>query len=85
MWNAGAMTVHRITFVGPAALAVGVATELADADAIDLTSSARPTAVDDTTVRLDLSVEGSIEDVRRAVARIDADLPRGASIEITGS
>jgi hypothetical protein len=82
MWNAGAVTVYRIRFEGPAALAVGVATALADADGVELTSSAQPAILDANTVELNVSVEGARDAVATAVARIDDTLPDGASIEI---
>ena len=47
VWNAGAVTVHRIRYTGPPALAVGVATLLADADGVDMISSHQPLLVDD--------------------------------------
>lgn len=76
------MTVHRIRFQGPAAIAVHAATDLADADGVDLLSSEQPSRVDEYTVGLEVSVEGSRDDVAAAVARIGADLPAGASIAI---
>jgi hypothetical protein len=84
VWNARAVTTYRIRFEGPAALVVGVATELADADGVELTSSAQPSKLDDHRVELDVSVEGERADVAAAVASIDSGLPRGASIEIIG-
>jgi hypothetical protein len=82
MWNAGAVTVYRIRFEGPAALAVGVATALADADGVELTSSAKPSTLDENTVELNVSVEGARNAVVVAVANISDELPDGASIEI---
>ena len=79
------MTVHHIRFEGPAALAVRVATALADADGVDLTSSAAPTALDAGRVRLDVTVTGTDSDVARAVTAIEDDLPRGASLAVTES
>jgi hypothetical protein len=61
---------------------VGVATTLADADGVDLTSSSQPSIVDANTVELNFSVEGAHNDVAVAVSTISNDLPRGASIEI---
>ena len=78
------MTVHTIRFEGPAALAVRVATALADADGVDLTSSATPAVLDADTVELSLTAEGTQDDIAGAVADIKAGLPRGASIEIIG-
>lgn len=82
MWDAGAVTVYRIRFEGPAALAVGVATSLADADGVELTSSAQPSILDENTVELTVSVDGTRDAVAIAVSRIDDTLPDGASIEI---
>jgi hypothetical protein len=76
------VTVYKIRFEGPAALAVGVATALADADGVDLTSSSQPSAIDANTVQLTFAVDGAHDDVAGAVSAISDDLPRGASIEI---
>ena len=82
VWNAGAVTVYRIRFEGPAALAVRVATALADADGVELTSSKRPSILDENTVELDVSVDGTRDAVAAAVSSIRDELPDGASIEI---
>ncbi len=79
--DAGAVNVHRIRFEGPTALAVGVATALADADGVDLTSSASPTALGDGAVALEMVVEATDDDAAAAVDAIRRDLPAGASIE----
>ena len=76
------MTVYKIRFEGPAAIAVGVATALADADGVDLTSSSQPAILDENTVELHLTVEGARESVVDAVAGIRDGLPDAASIEI---
>ncbi len=76
------MTVYRIRFEGPAALAVRVATALADADGVELTSSKRPSILDENTVELDVSVDGTRDAVAAAVSSIRDELPDGASIEI---
>jgi hypothetical protein len=76
------VTEYRIRFEGPAALVVRVATALADADGIDLTSSGQPSIIDENSVALDLSVEGTRAAVSAAVADIDDGLPDGASIEL---
>jgi hypothetical protein len=57
VWDAVAVTVYRIRFEGPAALAVRVATGLADADGVELTSSEQPSILDESTVELDVAVE----------------------------
>lgn len=77
-----AVTVYRITFEGPAALALRVATALADADGVELTSSEPPSVVDVDTVKLGLAVEGAPDSVTDALADIRDGLPAGASIEV---
>ena len=77
-----AVTVYRIVFEGPASLAIGVATALADADGVELISSEPPAVVDADTVRLGLAVEGTGEAVTDAVANIRDGLRGGASIEV---
>lgn len=79
------MTVYRIRFEGPTALAVGIATELADADGVELTSSAKPSILDANTVELTVSVEGTHDHVAAAISSISRRLPDGASIDITGN
>jgi hypothetical protein len=70
-------------FEGPAALAVSVATALADADQVELISSEPPSVVDAATVRLGLRVEGPSEAVIDAVAGVRTGLPAGASIDLS--
>ena len=82
MWNAGAVTVYRIRLAGPAGLVVRLATELANADGVELTSSEQRSIVDANSVELGVSVEGSHVDVTRAVSSIRDELPKGSSIEI---
>ena len=82
MCDAGAVTVYRIRFEGPAALAVRVATALADADGVELTSSEQPSILDDHTVELNLSVDATQDAVAAAVAAINDELPDGASIAL---
>ena len=77
------MTVYKVRFAGPAALAVGVATALADADGVELISSKPPSILGEGTVELDVSVAGTRTAVAVAVANIGDGLPDGASIEIT--
>lgn len=76
------MTAFRVRFEGPAALAVGVLTALADADGVELVSSEPPSNRGANTVRLDVAVEGTGEDVAAAVASIRDGLPEGESLEI---
>jgi hypothetical protein len=79
--DAGAVTHFRIRFEGPAALAVSVATALADADGVELTSSEQPSILDKNTVELNVSVEGKRGAVTAAVSGIRDGLPAGASID----
>lgn len=76
------MTVYRIRFEGPAALAVRVATALADADGVELTSSEQPSVLDEGTVELNVTVKGTRDAVAAAVSSVRGGLPDGASIEI---
>ena len=76
------MTIFRIRFEGPAALAVQVATALADADGVELTSSQQPSIVDEHTVALDVSVDGTRAAIALAVSTISDGLPAGASIDL---
>jgi hypothetical protein len=76
------VTVYRITIEGPAALVVRVTTALADADGVELTSSEQPSVLDEHTVELSVSVEGTRDAVAVAVSSISDELPDGASIEI---
>lgn len=71
---------HRIRFEGPAEIAVGVATTLADQPGVDLVGSEPLTFLDGQVVRLDITATGSDEDVAGAVERIAADLPATASL-----
>ena len=63
-------------------MAISVATELADADGVDLISSEPPSVVGVDTVKLVVAVEAGLESVTGAVARVRAGMPSGASIEI---
>jgi hypothetical protein len=76
------VTSHRISFEGPAALAVGIATELADAPGLDLTASDHIVKIDDHTVSLVMTVEGTVDAVADAIAVLRADLPTGATIVV---
>jgi hypothetical protein len=80
--DAGTVTVYRIVFEGPAAMAVRVATALADADGVDLISSEPLSIVGVDTVKLGVAVEGGLESVADAIASIRDGMPTGASIEI---
>ena len=76
------MSSYRVRFEGPATLTLSVATSLADAEGVELVSSEQPTALDGSTVALDVMVEGSFDAVADAVASIRGDIPTGASIEM---
>ena len=81
------MTSHQVTYEGPPSLAVSVATLLADAEGIELTSAAKPEYTGDPPesvepARLVLTVEGTTEAVTAAVASIDAGLPADARITV---
>ena len=69
-------------FEGPAALAVRIATELADAQGVELISSEPPSIVGVNTVKLGVAVEGALPSVAEAVASIRDSMPTGASLEI---
>ncbi len=77
------MTSHQVKYEGPAAFAVNVATLLADADGIDLTSAERQEGTEgsDDTV-LVLTVEATTEAVTAAVGSITVGLPADASITV---
>lgn len=79
------MSAHRITFVGPPALALQVVTALADADGVDLTSSQPPVPHGHGTVTLDVTVDGSTEAVASAARRVRATLPDGASLDVAAT
>lgn len=74
------MTEHRITFEGPPSVAVRVATLLADADGVDLTSQTPEPGGTAERVVLVLTVDGTVDDVAAAVAAVEADLPPGATV-----
>ena len=76
---------HRIRFEGASSAALTVATAIADADGIDLTSSEPPVAVADGTVRLAFTVQGSSESIVAAVDEIGRTLPDDSSIELDPS
>jgi hypothetical protein len=76
---------HRIRFEGAAAAALTVATAIADADGVDLTSSEPPVTLSDGRVRLDLTVDASSESVAGALAEIRPRLPDDSSIELEPS
>ena len=78
------VTNYRVRFEGPAALTLRVATALADADGVELTSSDQPVAIGESMVALNVTVEGAFDAVADAVASIRGKVPSGASIEITG-
>jgi hypothetical protein len=73
---------HRVRFEGPTALALRVATTLADADGVELISSEQPVSLGDGTVALNVIVEGEQAAVAEAVAVIRREMPPRASILI---
>ena len=64
------MTTYRIRFEGPASLALGVATALADAEGVELTSSEPPSPIGGGEVGLDVTVVGASIAVGGVVDRI---------------
>ncbi len=80
----GGVTVHHITYEGPASLAMGAATAVADADGVELTSANPPEPVDGQPdrVRLALTVEGTTGDVAVAVRAAGNRLPPDATISL---
>jgi hypothetical protein len=79
------VTIYRVSFEGPSALTLRVATALADASGVELISSDPPLNLADGKVALNVAVEGAFDAVADAVATIRGDLPSDASIEITGT
>jgi hypothetical protein len=77
------VSVQRIRFEGPAALAMGVATALADAEGVDLVSSEPPSILDAGRVGLDVALKGAPEAIAAAVMSLRDRLPEGASVEVT--
>jgi hypothetical protein len=76
------VSIYRLRFEGSRSLAVRVATELADADGVELLSSGSPTIVGDETIALELMVEGTDAAVADAVAAVRDRIPEGSSIAI---
>ena len=79
------MTIYRVSLEGPPALTLRLATALADANGVELISSDQPINVAEGKVALNVAVEGAFDAVADAVAKIRADLPSDASVEITGT
>ena len=76
------MSNYRVRFEGPPALALSVATALADADGVELISSDQPVTLDENVVALNVTVAGAFDAVADAVASIRGGMPPEASIEI---
>lgn len=74
------MTTHQVTYRGPAEFAVRAAALLADAPGLELTSANRTEDPSDSSVALELTVEGTDEAVAAAVDAVQADLPAGATL-----
>jgi hypothetical protein len=81
--DAVGVTFYRVRYEGPAALAMRVATELADADGVDLQSSDTPTTLAEGSVQLAVTVDGAPDDVLDAVGAVRGWLPPDASIQIS--
>ena len=79
------MNEHRIRFEGASAAALAVATAIADADGVDLTASEPPSALADSRVRLEFSVQGSSASIEAAVDEIRRIIPRDSAIELDPS
>jgi hypothetical protein len=79
------VTIYRVSFEGPSALTLRVATALADANGVELISSDQPVNVAEGKVALNVAVEGAFDAVADALAKIRGDLPSDASVEITGT
>jgi hypothetical protein len=73
---------YRVRYEGPRQLAMGVATMLADAPGVDLTSSSPPRNTDGGGVALELVVEGSADDLLDAIATARRSLPDGARLHL---
>lgn len=85
MGHDAGVTTHRITYRGPAALAVDAARLLADAAGVDLTASGRPErAGNDDEVTLVLTVDATQEAVKDAVRSLRERLPVGADLTVEG-
>jgi hypothetical protein len=78
--DAALVTSFRVRFEGPATLALQVATELADADGIELVASEHPSTLEEGRVELTVVVAGTEQAVGDAVARISEMLPEGSSL-----
>ena len=76
------MTTYRITFEGPASLALSVVTALADAEGVELISSEPPTPTESGSVVLGVTVDGASIAVGGAVDRIRDGLPAGSTITV---
>ncbi len=81
------MTTHRVTYEGPPSLAVRVATLLADAAGIELTSAERQEhrGRSGQIVLMSLGLDGTTDDVTAAVALVADGLPPEASLTIESS
>ena len=83
--DAVVVTTYLVRFEGPIELALRVATALADADGVDLTSSEAPTPKASGLVGLAVTVDGLPDDVIAAVGAVRGWLPDKATIEIVTS
>ncbi len=76
------MTRHQVRYEGPSALAVQVATLLADAEGIDLMSAERQDTDGSNETVLVLTIDGTTEAVTAAVGSIGTGLPEAARITV---
>lgn len=76
------VSTHRITYQGPAALAIQVAEAVAEAEGVELTGSAPPERGDGDTVVLVLTVSATAEAVIDAVSDVRTRLPAAATLTL---
>ncbi len=85
MRDAWAVTTHQVKYEGPSALAVQVATLLADAEGIDLKSAEKQEDPDGSVETvLVLTLDGTTEAVTAAVGAVGTGLPADARISVVG-
>lgn len=81
------VTTHQVKYEGPSSHAMRVATELADAEGIELMSAEREQGEGGPAeaVLLTLTVEASAEAVMAAVNAVQGELPPGARVTVEGA
>jgi hypothetical protein len=83
MRHHGGVTVHRIRYTGPSTHAIEAATMLAEADGVELKSSAPPEPAETPgAMVLTLTVESTEAAIETAMRSIRAALPKEASIAL---